>query len=110
MVVLFRYKDGDQLFKSFYSGNDHLHQLTSLGTSDLYVRLEKFTGGWAYARYNNFTVADESYGYRMRLKARSYQGNAGFYQQLFILIDIYMREYLRFDFFFYDNKFIILLG
>uniref|UniRef100_A0A8W8NQN9 Fibrinogen C-terminal domain-containing protein n=1 Tax=Magallana gigas TaxID=29159 RepID=A0A8W8NQN9_MAGGI len=61
----------------YWLGNDHLHQLTSLGTSDLYVRLEKFTGGWAFARYNNFTVADESYGYRMRLKARSYQGNAG---------------------------------
>eukprot|EP00105_Crassostrea_gigas_P038131 XP_019922279.1 PREDICTED: microfibril-associated glycoprotein 4-like isoform X2 [Crassostrea gigas] len=61
----------------YWIGNDHLHQLTSWGNSDFYVRLEKFTGGWAYAKYNNFTVADESDGYRMRLKVGSYQGNAG---------------------------------
>lgn len=61
----------------YWLGSDHLHQLTSLGTSDFYVRLEKFTGGWAYAKYNNFSVADESDGYRMRLKVGSYQGNAG---------------------------------
>uniref|UniRef100_K1RB73 Ficolin-2 n=1 Tax=Magallana gigas TaxID=29159 RepID=K1RB73_MAGGI len=61
----------------FWLGNDHLHQLTRLGIFDLYIRLEKFTGGWAYARYNNFSVADESDGYRMRVKFGSYQGNAG---------------------------------
>nr|XP_034320073.1 uncharacterized threonine-rich GPI-anchored glycoprotein PJ4664.02-like isoform X2 [Crassostrea gigas] len=61
----------------YWIGNDHLHQLTSWGNSDFYVRLEKFTGGWAYAKYNNFTVADESDGYRMRLKVGSYRGNAG---------------------------------
>ena len=58
-------------------GNDNLHQLTSLGTSDLYVRLEKFTGGWAYAKYKEFGVADETDGFRMRVKVGSYQGNAG---------------------------------
>lgn len=62
---------------SFLVGNDHLHQLTRLGIFDLYIRLEKFTGGWAYARYNNFSVADESDGYRMRVKVGSYEGNAG---------------------------------
>lgn len=62
---------------SFLVGNDHLHQLTRLGIFDLYIRLEKFTGGWAYARYNNFSVTDESDGYRMRVKFGSYQGNAG---------------------------------
>lgn len=61
----------------YWFGNEHLHQLTTLGTSDFYVLLEKFTGGWAYAKYNNFSVADESDGYRMRLKIGSYQGNAG---------------------------------
>lgn len=61
----------------FFLGNDHLHQLTKLGISDLYVRLEKFTGGWTYARYNNFSVADESDGYRMRVKVGSYHGSAG---------------------------------
>uniref|UniRef100_K1QXQ9 Ficolin-1 n=1 Tax=Magallana gigas TaxID=29159 RepID=K1QXQ9_MAGGI len=61
----------------FWLGNDHLHQLTRLGISDLYIRLEKFTGGWAYARYNNFSVTDESDGYRMRVKVGSYEGNAG---------------------------------
>ncbi|XP_065923014.1 tenascin-R [Magallana gigas] len=61
----------------YWIGNDHLHQLTSWGNSDFYVRLEKFTDGWAYAKYNNFTVADESDGYRMRLKVGSYRGNAG---------------------------------
>lgn len=62
---------------SFLVGNDHLHQLTRLGISDLYIRLEKFTGGWAYARYNNFSVTDESDGYRMTVKVGSYLGNAG---------------------------------
>lgn len=61
----------------YWLGNENLHQLTSLGTSDFYVRLEKFTGGWAYAKYNEFSVADESDGYRMRLKVGSYRGNAG---------------------------------
>lgn len=61
----------------FLVGNDHIHQLTRLGMSDLYVRLEKFKGGWAYARYHNFSVADESGEYRMRVKVGSYQGNAG---------------------------------
>ena len=60
-----------------WPGNDNLHQLTSLGTSDLFVRLEKFTGGWAYAKYKEFSVADETDGYRMRVKVGSYQGNAG---------------------------------
>lgn len=60
-----------------FVGNDHLHQMTRLGLSDLYIRLEKFTGGWAYARYNNFSVADESDGYKMRVNVGSYLGNAG---------------------------------
>lgn len=58
----------------FFVGNDHLHQLTRLGISDLYIRLEKFTGGWAYARYNNFSVTDESDGYRMRVKVDLMKG------------------------------------
>ncbi|XP_056002972.1 mucin-2-like isoform X8 [Ostrea edulis] len=61
----------------YWLGNDHLHRLTALGTSELYVRLEKFSGGWFYAKYNEFTVAAETDGYRMRLKVGSYQGNAG---------------------------------
>lgn len=83
MIVNIKYDC--QLYKYLFSGNDHLHQLTSLGTSDFYVRLEKFTGGWTYAKYNNFTVADESDGYRMRLKVGSYRGNAGKDKQSFIL-------------------------
>ena len=63
-------------------GNDNLHQLTSLSTSDLYVRLEKLTGGWAYAKYKEFSVADETDGYRMRVKVGSYQGNAGTYNNV----------------------------
>jgi hypothetical protein len=62
-------------------GNDHLHQLTALGTSELYVRLEKFSGGWYYAKYSEFMVATGTDGYRMRLKAGSYQGNAGIYRK-----------------------------
>ena len=56
--------------------------MTLLGTSDLYVRLEKFTGGWAYAKYKEFSVADETDGYRMRVKVGSYQGNAGTYNNV----------------------------
>ncbi|XP_061185389.1 techylectin-5B-like isoform X2 [Saccostrea echinata] len=58
-------------------GNEHLHQLTMLGSSDFYVRLEKFSGGWFYARYNDFVISNETDGYRMRLRNGSYQGNAG---------------------------------
>lgn len=72
----------------FFVGNDHLHQLTRLGISDLYIRLEKFTGGWAYARYNNFSVTDESDGYRMRVKVGSYEGNAG--TCIFFVVDMFM--------------------
>ncbi|XP_078329360.1 microfibril-associated glycoprotein 4-like [Crassostrea virginica] len=72
------YKIGfGQASGEYWLGNDNLHQLTSLGTSDLYVRLEKFTGGWAYAKYKEFSVADETDGFRMRVKVGSYQGNAG---------------------------------
>ncbi|XP_022294499.2 uncharacterized protein LOC111104697 isoform X2 [Crassostrea virginica] len=72
------YKNGfGQATGEYWLGNDNLHQLTSLGTSDLYVRMEKFTGGWAYAKYKEFSVADEADGYRMRVKVGSYQGNGG---------------------------------
>ncbi|XP_065923123.1 uncharacterized protein [Magallana gigas] len=57
-------------------GNDNLHKLTTLGTTDLYVRLEAFSGDWYFAKYGDFSVADESDGYRLRLKAGSYEGNA----------------------------------
>lgn len=67
----------DSYILNRFLGNDHLHRLTALGTSELYVRLEKFSGGWFYAKYNEFTVAAETDGYRMRLKVGSYQGNAG---------------------------------
>lgn len=74
--------------EKIFVGNDHLHQLTRLGISDLYIRLEKFTGGWAYARYNNFSVTDESDGYRMRVKVESYEGNAG--TCIFVVVDMFM--------------------
>lgn len=45
--------------------------------SDLYVRLETFSGDWYYAKYDDFNVANESDGYRLRLKVGSYKGNAG---------------------------------
>lgn len=65
------------IWHSFFAGNDNLHKLTALGMSDLYVRLESFSGDWYYAKYGDFRVADESDGYRLRLKAGSYEGNAG---------------------------------
>ncbi|XP_062575636.1 ficolin-2-like [Saccostrea cucullata] len=58
-------------------GNNHLHQLTTLGTSDLYILLEKFGGGWFYAKYKDFRIANVSDSYRMRVKEGSYQGTAG---------------------------------
>ena len=65
-----------------FAGNDNLHKLTTLGTTELYVRLEAFSGDWYYAKYGDFKVADESDGYRLSLKAGSYEGNAG---RLFLL-------------------------
>ncbi|XP_022294549.2 angiopoietin-related protein 6-like isoform X1 [Crassostrea virginica] len=61
----------------YWLGNEHLHQLTSRGASDFYVRLQKFTGGWTYAKYNEISVADEAGKYRLKVKFNSYQGNAG---------------------------------
>lgn len=72
------YKNGfGEASGEHWIGNDNLHKLTALGMSDLYVRLESFSGDWYYAKYGDFRVADESDGYRLRLKAGSYEGNAG---------------------------------
>lgn len=65
------------IWHSLFAGNDNLHKLTTLGMSDLYVRLETFSGDWYYAKYDDFNVANESDGYRLRLKVGSYKGNAG---------------------------------
>ncbi|XP_062575637.1 ficolin-2-like [Saccostrea cucullata] len=72
------YKSGfGQVKGEYWLGNDHLHQLTMLGTSDFYVRLERFIGGWYYAKYNDFVISNETDGFRLRLQSGSYQGNAG---------------------------------
>ncbi|XP_052694164.1 angiopoietin-related protein 1-like [Crassostrea angulata] len=72
------YKNGfGEASGEHWIGNDNLHKLTTLGTTELYVRLEAFSGDWYYAKYGDFKVADESDGYNLSLKAGSYEGNAG---------------------------------
>ncbi|XP_052694200.1 ficolin-2-like [Crassostrea angulata] len=72
------YKNGfGEASGEHWIGNDNLHKLTTLGTTELYVRLEAFSGVWYYAKYSDFKVADESDEYRLSLKAGSYKGNAG---------------------------------
>uniref|UniRef100_K1QJJ8 Ficolin-2 n=1 Tax=Magallana gigas TaxID=29159 RepID=K1QJJ8_MAGGI len=92
------YKNGfGEASGEHWIGNDHLHKLTFLGTTDLYVRLEAFSGLWYYAKYSDFKVADESDEYRLSLKAGSYEGNAVLYvpKCLFILLKMKVFQHRR---------------
>ncbi|XP_035681373.1 ficolin-1-like [Branchiostoma floridae] len=63
------------LSAEFWLGNDYIHRLTNQGRSKLRIDLVMFGGEASYAEYQNFSVADESSGYR--LTAGTYSGTAG---------------------------------
>ncbi|XP_028391009.1 ficolin-1-like [Dendronephthya gigantea] len=70
------YKAGfGNLSGEFWLGLDKIHRLTKSGQNVLRVNLMDFNGTEAYAKYENFSVADESDKYR--LTVGKYSGNAG---------------------------------
>ncbi|XP_028409467.1 microfibril-associated glycoprotein 4-like [Dendronephthya gigantea] len=70
------YKAGfGDLNDEFWLGLDKIHRLTKSGQNVLRVDLMDFNGAKAYAKYAEFSVADESDKYR--LNTGGYSGNAG---------------------------------
>ena len=69
------YKNGFGTFASdFWLGNEKIHAITSTGRYELRVDL-KYNGQSKYARYDRFSIADESNNYK--LTVGSYSGTAG---------------------------------
>ena len=69
------YKNGIGTFASdFWLGNEKIHAITSTGRYELRVDL-KYNGQSKYARYDRFSIADESSNYK--LTVGSYSGTAG---------------------------------
>ena len=66
------YKNGFGDNNNFWLGNDNIHFLT-VGNQQLYVEVSK--GSSLYAKYSNFTIANESGLYALTLSG--YSGNAG---------------------------------
>ncbi|XP_028391457.1 ficolin-2-like [Dendronephthya gigantea] len=70
------YKAGfGDLNGEFWLGLDKIHRLTKSGQNVLRVDLMDFNGAEAYAKYGNFSVADESDKYRLNIG--SFSGTAG---------------------------------
>ena len=69
------YKNGfGTLDTEFWLGNEKIHAITSTGGYELRVDL-KYNGQSKYARYDRFSIADESNNYK--LTVGSYSGTAG---------------------------------
>ncbi|CAH1239314.1 FIBCD1 [Branchiostoma lanceolatum] len=56
-------------------GLDKIHNLTSQANYELYVELEDWEGNFAYARYDTFSIGDESTDYTLNIGG--YSGDAG---------------------------------
>jgi hypothetical protein len=62
------YKNGfGNLNGNFWLGLDRIHRLTKSGQTFLRVDLMDWTSDTAYAKYESFSVASESDGYRLNL-------------------------------------------
>ena len=69
------YRNGFGTLKSnFWLGNEKIHAITNTGRYELRVDL-KYNGQSEYARYDRFSIADESNNYK--LTVGSYSGTAG---------------------------------
>ena len=69
------YRNGfGTLETEFWLGNEKIHAITSAGRYELRVDL-KYNGQSKYARYDRFSIADESNNYK--LTVGSYSGTAG---------------------------------
>ena len=61
----------------FWLGNDHIHSLTSTGSSVLRIDMEAHDGDTRFAEYSGFSIDDESSNYALRLVAYIYSSTAG---------------------------------
>ncbi|XP_076080113.1 techylectin-5B-like [Mytilus galloprovincialis] len=59
----------------FWLGNKYLHLLTNQGTFTLRIELEDFDGNHRYAEYTQFSISDESSGFKLQIS--DYTGDAG---------------------------------
>ncbi|XP_028512828.1 titin isoform X1 [Exaiptasia diaphana] len=70
------YKKGfGNLNGEFWLGNDYLHRLTAQKKQILRVELDDWEGNGVYAKYDSFSIGEESDKYRLNLG--SYSGTAG---------------------------------
>ena len=58
-------------------GNNAIHLLTNVSTTDVYFKLRARDGTWSHAMYTGFRVGPESDNYRLLFYQMSYTGNAG---------------------------------
>lgn len=60
---------------NYFTGNEHLHKLTSHGKYSLRIDMSDFKNNHRHAVYNKFFVGSESAGYK--LDVTGYSGDAG---------------------------------
>jgi ficolin len=66
-----------------FTGNDAIHDLTTMTHHDLRIDLQRFNGDKAYALYSKFEVGDEISKYK--LSVGGYSGTAGMSVKCWIL-------------------------
>ncbi|XP_061619990.1 fibrinogen beta chain [Phyllopteryx taeniolatus] len=59
----------------YWLGNERISQLTKMGTTELLIEMQDWTGAKVYAQYRQFTVQSESSNYVLAVS--DYSGNAG---------------------------------
>uniref|UniRef100_UPI00398F2434 fibrinogen-like 2a n=1 Tax=Pristiophorus japonicus TaxID=55135 RepID=UPI00398F2434 len=70
------YKNGfGNLLTEFWLGNDKIHFLTKSKDMNLRIEIEDWDGLQEYAKYDQFSIADEDHQYR--LTVNGYSGTAG---------------------------------
>ncbi|XP_066297118.1 microfibril-associated glycoprotein 4-like isoform X2 [Branchiostoma lanceolatum] len=70
------YKNGfGRVEGEHWLGLDKMHALTTQDNYELYVQLEDWEGNTAYAKYDAFSIGDESTGYTLNIGG--YSGDAG---------------------------------
>ena len=75
--MLCQYDDRKIIVQFILPGNDVIHLLTNVSSTDVYFKLKATDGTWLYAKYAEFRVGPESDNYRLQFDPLSYTGNAG---------------------------------
>lgn len=60
-----------------FTGNNHIHEISTNGSHELVVKLENANGTIEYANYSKFSVEDEQHQFLLRVTG--YSGTAGKY-------------------------------